>query len=98
MPTDVTPGWGQSLLDALRREDGGSLVTGRLTYAQIQALKVADRDQAVRLFHGSDYELLQSIRRDAPEEVARRLASRARCAQHGNAALFVLMGLALGGD
>jgi len=62
--------FGEALYEALRERRQGQLLT-RMGFAELQAFKGADRDQAVRLLRGElGYEALQRLKRDTPEEFA----------------------------
>lgn len=72
---DDTRPFGARFVEALHRETGSRAV---LPYATIQRLKSADREATVRALRETcsslaSYELLQRLRRDQPEEVARWL-------------------------
>ena len=68
--------FGEALYEALRERGEGQLLT-RLGFAELQAFKEADREEAVRLLRGElDYEALQRLKNDAPEELAEFWARR----------------------
>jgi hypothetical protein len=69
--------FGGRLYAELRRLTGYNLITGMLDYQAIQQLKVADREDATKLFHGSGVEAIQLLKTAEPEEVAQYFVAKA---------------------
>jgi hypothetical protein len=94
---------GLRLYEELVHEGGLSALTSRLSYAQIQALKAADREDLARIFHGSSYDFLQRLKRDPPERLAAHMLrtlelQRSQAGGTGDAGTFLLFGLLLLND
>lgn len=89
---DLDGAYGARLYEALKRVGQGTAVTSRMRYADVQRLKAADRAETARLFRGSSYALIQSIKRDAPAEVAALLVGEAE-AQARAAIIVIFCGL-----
>ena len=66
--------FGALLCDELYRQGMGSFLTWRLGYADIQRLKAADREACAKMFRGMGYDVVQRVRNDDPEDLARGLA------------------------
>jgi hypothetical protein len=81
----------------LRKLSGYDLIAGKLNYEAIQQLKQADRETTLKLFYGSSYEVLQQLKTEEPEEVARYLVENAKAAaadgSAGSAVLIIIAGL-----
>ena len=69
--------FGGRLYSELRKLSGYDLITGIMDYDAIQQLKVADRDDTLKLFRGSSYEVIQLLQTGEPEDAARHLVSKA---------------------
>lgn len=91
-PTDP---FGLRLYEAFKSTGLLVLLTRRMNYADIQRLKQADRAEAVRLFRGSEYDLLQRLKEDSPEQVAHHLGELTRRQGEAAAAAVVFAGIAL---
>lgn len=72
MTTPIEP-YGAQLLAGVRKLQRLDLITRKLDYAGIQALKQADRKATLKLFQGSSYGFLQLIKTKEPAEVAQAL-------------------------
>ena len=83
MSDDGKP-FGQRLYGELRQLTGYNLITGIMDYKAIQQLKVADRDDTLKLFRGSGYEVIQLLKTGEPEDVARYLVAKAKEAMNDN--------------
>ena len=77
--------FGLRLYEEMKRQGTHVLITGWMKYADVQKLKAADREGVVKMFRGSGYALVQRLKQDEPEEVARLLIAQAERGQ--NAAL-----------
>jgi hypothetical protein len=73
--------FGYRLYEELKQQGTHSLITGGMSYADIQILKAADREGVVKMFRGSGYALVQRLKQENPEEVARLLIAEAQRAQ-----------------
>ena len=69
--------FGGRLYSELRQLSGYDLITGIMDYKAIQQLKVSDRDDTLKLFRGSSYEVIQMLKTGEPEDVARHLVAKA---------------------
>jgi len=73
--------FGARFLKALRKE---GLPLSGFRYATIQELKRADRAEAIRILRRSvgtlSYAVIQQLKEEEPEEVARRMSLRAQIA------------------
>jgi hypothetical protein len=49
-------------------------------YGALQRLKQADRDTTVKMFYGSSYDIIQQLKVNEPEEVARYMLAQAKSA------------------
>ena len=67
-PTDAAP-FGLQLYEALRQAGLMSLVTSRLSYAQIQELKQADREALGAVFPGASYAMRQRFKTQSVEQI-----------------------------
>lgn len=76
--------FGGRLYSELRQLSGFNLITGIMDYKAIQQLKVSDRDDTLKLFRGSGYELIQLLKTGEPEDVARYLVAKAEEVKKGN--------------
>ncbi len=86
--------YGQRFVDELKRLGMGSVLTGRLSYKQIQELKRADREGVVTALRGSDYAVLQLVRDNGPEDAAKELALRVTAASRDTALAIAVFGIA----
>jgi hypothetical protein len=85
------PGFGALLLRELEAQGGREVVTAQFRYEGIQRLKTATRAQVLELFRGSEYELMQRIKKDPPADLARFLIRRFdRSRAQGTLAVFFL--------
>ncbi len=63
--------FGEQLLGALRAAKATGIIIRELGYDEIQEFKCADREQVVKMMQGVvDYETLQHLKADSPEEFA----------------------------
>lgn len=83
------PPFGARLLAALRRE---GLPVSSYSYAQIQKLKEADREGVIAIMRKRNFTmshaLIQRLRKEEPEDIARMMAYEARISQIFLLALF----------
>lgn len=75
--SDENRSYGGRLYAELRKLSGYNLIAGIMNYAAIQQLKVADRDDTVKLFRGSSDEVIHVLRTVEPEEAAQYLVAKA---------------------
>jgi hypothetical protein len=85
--------FGNRLLAELKAAQQFDFVISKLNYDAIQQLKRADRDETVKLFWGSSYDVLEVIKTKEPAEVAAYLAERK--AQDAEAAAAILCGIVI---
>lgn len=69
-----TEPFGNRLLAELKAAQQFDFVIRKLNYDAIQKLKRADREETVKLFLGSSYDVLQVIKSKEPAEIAVYLA------------------------
>ena len=69
--------FGGRLYSELRQLSGYDLITGIMDYKTIQQLKVSDRDDTLKMFRGSSYEVIQLLKTGEPEDAARYLVAKA---------------------
>ena len=69
--------FGGRLYSELRQLSGYDLITGIMDYKAIQQLKASDRDDTVKLFRGSSYEVIQLLKTGEPEDAAGYLVAKA---------------------
>jgi len=69
--------FGGRFYSELRQLSGYDLITGIMDYKAIQQLKVSDRDDTLKLFRGSSYEVIQLLKTNEPEDAARYLVAKA---------------------
>jgi hypothetical protein len=69
--------FGGRLYSELRQLSGYDLITGIMDYKAIQQLKVSDRDDTLKLFRGSSYEVIQLLKTGEPEDAARYIVAKA---------------------
>jgi len=67
--------FGSRLYSELRELSGYDLITGIMDYKAIQKLKIANREETLKLFQGSSYEVIQLLKRQEPEDVAKQLVA-----------------------
>jgi hypothetical protein len=91
-----TEPFGGQLCAELKRLDRLDLITRKLDYNAIQALKRSDRQQTVKLFQGSSYDFLQLLKTRQPSEIASHLLQQEQLA--GAAAAMILMNAAIVGS
>ena len=77
--------FGGRLYSELRQLSGYDLITAIMDYKAIQQLKVSDRDDTLKLFRGSGYEVIQLLKTGEPEDVARYLVAKAAEAKKDDA-------------
>lgn len=80
-PDETATPFGAQLLDAVKRQ---GLPLGGFEYSDLQELKRADREQAVRILRreipGLSYVAVQRLKSDSPKQIARDLAQQAQIA------------------
>ena len=91
------PPFGLALYEELKQLGHSSALFRKMSYAQIQQLKAASRDETLKLFQGSYYEVIQHIKRDTPAELALYLVEQAKAAERQQAACLLFMGMMIGG-
>ena len=69
--------YGERLYEELRRLSGYDLIVNIMDYKAIQQLKASDRQGTLKLFRGSNYEVIQLLKNDEPEVVAQNLVAMA---------------------
>ena len=79
--------FGGRLYSELRQLSGYDLITGIMDYRAIQQLKASDRDDTLKLFRGSSYELIQLLKTAEPEDAARYLVAKAKEAKNDDTGL-----------
>ena len=77
--------FGGRLYSELRQLSGYDLITGIMDYKAIQQLKVSDRDDVLKMFRGSSYEVIQFLKTGEPEAAARHLVAKAEEAKKDEA-------------
>ena len=77
--------YGGRLYGELRRLSGYDFITSIMDYKTIQQLKVSDRDDTLKLFRGSSYEVIQLPKAGEPEDAARYLVAQAEKAKNDGA-------------
>lgn len=88
-----TEPFGSRLLAELKAAQQFDFVISKLNYEAIQKLKRADREETVKLFLGSSYDVLQMIKTKEPAEVAAYLAQQK--AQDAEAAAAIICGIVI---
>ena len=91
---DSTRTYGERLYAELRRLSGYDFITEIMDYNAIQALKKADRESTLKLFQGSNYEVIQILKTAEPEEAADYLVKKweeTRQASNVGAAAVIIM-------
>jgi len=91
---DCTRAFGALLYAELRRLSGYDFITEIMDYNAIQALKKADRESTLKLFQGSNYEVIQVLKTAEPEEAADYLVKKweeTRQASNIGAAAAIIM-------
>ena len=83
--------FGGRLYSELRQISGYDLITGIMDYKAIQQLKVSDRADTLKLFRGSDYEVIQLLKTSEPEVAARYLVAKAEEAKNDGTDLGAAM-------
>ena len=79
--------FGGRLYSELRQLSGYDLITGIMDYKAIQQLKASDRDDTVKLFRGSSYEMIHLLKTGEPEDAARYLVAKAGEAKQDDTSL-----------
>jgi hypothetical protein len=92
MSTQMEP-FGSRLLVELKATDQFDFITSKMNYDAIQKLKRADREETVKLFLGSSYDVLQVIKTKEPAEIAVYLAQQR--VQDAAAAAAVICGIVI---
>ena len=91
---DSTGTYGERLYAELRRLSGYDFITEIMDYNAIQALKKADRESTLKLFYGSNYEVIQILKTAEPKEAADYLVKKweeSRQASNIGAAAVIIM-------
>lgn len=73
--------YGGQLYAELRTKSGYDVITSLMDYHAIQQLKVADREQTLKLFRESSDEVIQILRTAEPTEAAGFLIEKTKQAQ-----------------
>lgn len=87
--------FGQSLLDELKSRGGLSIITSRMDFAQIQDFKKMNREEAIKIFEGSDYATLQILKTESPAEISTCLIQNAEKAVNGFTTSLFILGFAV---
>jgi hypothetical protein len=87
--------YGARLFAEFKKLTGFDVLAAKCHYEAFRRLKVADRDQTIALFAGSDYAVLHRLKNQEPEDVAQFIAAEsARAAKDAaNASAILLLGL-----
>lgn len=91
--SDDGQAYGGRLYSELRKLSGYNLITGIMDYKAIQQLKVASRDDTVKLFRGSSNEIIQILSTGEPEEAARFLVEKASELKNGDSGYMAVIAL-----
>lgn len=83
--------FGGRLYSELRQLSGYDLITGIMDYKAIQQLKASDRNDTLKLFRGSSYEVIQLLKTAEPEDAARDLVAKAKEARNDLEALNLII-------
>jgi len=87
--SDNTP-IGGAIHGLLRGSQEGRFVLSGMKYADLQRLKSADRAGLLELFKGSEYAVLQQVKKGSTDELAALLIEQAQAAQRAMATMGLM--------
>jgi hypothetical protein len=76
--------FGMALFEELKQIGGGSIITCKLKYADVQLLKDAGRSETLELLKGSSEEVILHVMHDSPKQLAVYLNGRAEEAEESS--------------